>query len=537
MKVTVMDVGPRQKTLEVTIDSDKVEGAYNKAFKKVLKKFTMPGFRKGKVPAKLAKKYITDEGLAGDVLEDLIPPAYQEALDQESLTPLSEPNWDVVKKDRGQEMVFKVTFEVKPTLDIKDYKGMEITQEREDITDTHVEEVIDNLRKGQSQLAPVEGRGLEIGDMAVVDYVSRKDGEEFDGGRAENYMMEVQREHFIPGFVDELLGLEAGQEKSFNITFPDDYDNQDLAGKEVTFDFKVNEIKERQLPEADDDFAKSVSDFDTMAEFREHVEKRLKENLEKRTREQISMQIYRKLLEQVSNDSVPQGLHGHRTNLEIRRQLQELSHHGTELEPWLQQRGISQEQWFQEVSAAGMFEARLELLIDGIAAQEKITVDEEEVTNVLEEEAKSRRIKAGKLRDQMRNDGRLSILKYTLLYNKVTDFVVEQADITYVAPGTEAEEKPKTKKKKSKKKDEPKEESKAEKSKKSSTKKTSKKDDDKKKAEASDEAPAKEKKKKKSTVKKKKDSSDKKEAAKSKTKAKAKAKTKAKSKAKKKTES
>ncbi len=435
MKVVIQETSPTQKEMEVTLDVERVDRAYSQAFKRVLKKFSMPGFRKGKVPANLARKYITDEGLTRDVIEALVPRAYQEALDQQALQPLSEPSWDFVQNERGKELIFKAKFEVKPEVELPDFRDFDIIQERLEVGEEQVLGALENMRERQAQLVPLEkDRGLEEGDVATVDYSSRC-GEEILEGQAENYLMEVKKEHYIEGFIDNLYGLKAGEEKTFNATFPDDYGNEELAGKEVTFDFNVQDIKLRKLPELDDEFAQSVSEHETLEELKKDIETRLTSDVEQRAKAQAAGQILAKLLKSVPKNVVPQSFVALKRNQELRREARDMQARGLDLEAWLETRGVSKEQWFAEMQARGLFEARIELAIDSVARSEKLEVDAAEIDTIIEGEAKARRMKPKKLRASLQEDGSLELLKYELLRAKVQDFLVEQGSVTYVLPG------------------------------------------------------------------------------------------------------
>ncbi|MGE0489159.1 MAG: trigger factor [Vulcanimicrobiota bacterium] len=450
MKVVVRENSPSEKELEVTVGTEQVEGAYSQAFKKVLKQFAMPGFRRGKVPPALAKKYITDDGLTREVLEALVPRAYQEALEKENIRPLSEPAWDFVQNERGKELIFKATFEVKPLVELSDFRAIEVTQERAEIGDSDVEQTLNSLRERHGQIVPVEeDRGIEEGDLALVDYTSR-DGDTPLEGQADNYLMEMKKELFIDGFIENLYGMKPGEEKEFTVTFPEDYANDELAGKPVTFEFKIRELKQRKLPDFDDDFAKTVSAHETLDALRNDVRERLESNVKQRAKSQAAGQILAKLLEEVTPESVPQALVNFKRNQELRREFREIQQHGLEVEAWLAQRGISQEQWLGEMQARGLFEARIELVIDSVAKSENLAIDEAELDSIIESEAKNRRMKPKKLRAQLREDGSLELLKYDLLRAKVQEHLAEQGSVTYVLPGEEP--KPATKKSESKKK-------------------------------------------------------------------------------------
>jgi trigger factor len=441
MQVKVSESSLFERTLEVTVKADLVEGAYNRAFGRACKRLALPGFRRGKVPAPMARKYITDEGLASDVVDEVVPKAYVEALRENKLQPISQPRWELLQRERGKDLIFKVSFEVKPDVEIVDYKGVQLKNERQEIGQAEVDKALDDIRQGQSSLVDIEQpRPLAEDDLALVDYRSTLAGNAVDGGAASNYLMEVKREHFIPGFVDQLVGLEMGQEKEFDITFPAEYPNTELAGKEVHFYFKLHQIKERKLPEVTDEFAKAVSPFQTAEELIKEVKERLEANEERRVREQVAIKIIDRLLSQVSNEIVPRSLHQYRTQVELRRRVQQLEQMGLSVERLLSDRGVTQEQWINEIAVVGRLEARVEILLDSLARRENLHPTEEEIEELYRVEAANRGISVPQLRQQLDQDGSEGLVRYALLRAKVMDFLYDNAQVEFVPPGTVIEE-------------------------------------------------------------------------------------------------
>jgi trigger factor len=441
MQVIVSEPSMCERTLEVTVPPEQVEGAYQKAFSRAVKRLRLPGFRPGKVPIPMAKKYIGDENLGSDVVDEVVPKAYMEALKQNNLQPISQPRWELVQRERGKELIFKVSFEVKPQLPIENYKGVTLKNEREDITDERVEQSIDELRNSQAKVVDLaESRPLQENDLALVDYRSTLNGETVEGGAASNYLMEVKREHFIPGFVDQLIGLEAGQEKEFNITFPEDYPNADLAGKEVQFHFKLDRIKVRELPEATDDFAKAVSPHQSIDDLRKDIRERLEAAVERKVREQVAIKIIDKLLPQVSNEVVPRSLHQYRTQVELRRRLQQLEQAGLTSERYLQDRNLTQQQWVGEMSVMGMLESRVEILLESIARTEGLEPTDAEIEELMQVEAQNRNMSVAQLRQAIDQEGSNPLIRYALLRAKVMDFLYDNAQVEFVPPGTVIEE-------------------------------------------------------------------------------------------------
>lgn len=435
MKVTVTEQSPSDRTLEVAIDTSRVESAFQKAFKKNLKHLALPGFRKGKVPSSMAQKYITDAGLVRDVVEDLVPKTFEEATEQEGLQPISQPEWDLIQSERGKELIYKASFQVAPVLEIKGYDGLEITQAREEITEEIIGETLDRMRSQHAEFVTLEEpKELAEGDFAVVDYSSSQNGEEIEGGSVSNYLMELNPEAYIPGFVDNLVGLKAGSEKSFDITFPEDYNNSDLAGETVTFAFKIHDLKEKRLPELNDEFAKSHSDKETVAELRQAIEEQLKEGVEHQAKSEATLQIIQTLLEQVGEDVLPAPLKQHHTQMAVRARMMEFAQRGLGLEQVLAARGISQDQWLQEMMGLGLFEARQEVLYRSIAKAEDISVTEEQLDEIIAAEAPAQKMKPKQLKRRLQQNGGLEQVRFNILRERVQKVLLEKADVRFVAP-------------------------------------------------------------------------------------------------------
>ncbi len=441
MQVKVSESSPFERTLEVTVTVDQVEGAYQKAFGQAARRLRLPGFRPGKVPIPMAKKYISDEGLSNDVIDAVVPKAYEQALRQENLEPISQPKWELVQRERGKELIFKVSFEVKPVVEVQNYKGVKLKNEKEDISDETVARALDEVRGNQSRVVDLEeDRELREGDLALVDYRSTLDGETVDGGAASNYLMEVHREHFIPGFVDNLVGCKKGEEKEFDITFPEDYPNQALAGKRVHFHFNLHQIKTRELPEANDEFAKSISPHATIDELRKDLRERLEANAERKVREQVAIKIIDKLLTQVTNEMVPRSLHEYRTHVELRRRVQQIEQAGLTVDRYLADRNVDREMWGRELSVMGMLESRVEILLNSLAGKEDLQPTDAEIEELLGVEARNRGVSLNQLKAGIDKDGSEPLIRYALLRAKVMDFLFDNAEVEFVPVGTVIEE-------------------------------------------------------------------------------------------------
>ncbi|MBQ7568366.1 trigger factor [bacterium] len=440
MQVKITEESPILRAFEITVDADRVEKAYSKAFKEALHHLALPGFRRGKVPAYLGRKHISNQMLNAQVSEDIVPEAYLEALEQENIRPVSPPKYELIKIERGENLVFKVTFEVIPALEIKDYKGIELTQARQEISDEDVEAVIDNLRNERSVLVDGEkDRALQEGDMAFVDFESFEDGKPMEQGSGKNYPMDMNPKRFVPGFLDNLLGKKVGDEAHFDVDFPEDYAPA-LAGKHVHFDFKIVGLKVRQIPEFNDEFVKQVSDAANVEEFRNRVKENMKARAQSIADQSIAEKIYVKISEQVPGEMVPGGLVRLHASVYANNIRNEVMARRQRVEDWLKENNLTAEDWQRRLAAIGFGEARMEIIVRLIADLENIDVSDEDVEEVVAEEAKRIRQSQAYVWNHMEKSGTLELLRYSILRDKVTRMLVDSAKVTYCAPGEEPAE-------------------------------------------------------------------------------------------------
>src|SRR5690606_10016727 len=264
--------------LTITVSAERFDEALDQAFKKVVKDVTLPGFRKGKVPRHIFEKRFGVEALYQDAVDIILPDAYAEAVEQTEIFPVDQPKIDIEEIEKGKDLVFVCEVTVKPEVKLGEYKGIEYEEETIEVTEEEVDEELKRLQERHAELVLKEEGKVEEGNTVVIDFEGFIDDEPFEGGKGENYSLEIGSGHFIPGFEEQLIGKEAGEEVEVNVTFPEDYHAKDLAGKDAVFKVKIHEIKEKQVPELDDEFAKDVDDeVETLAELRENKEKEIRE--------------------------------------------------------------------------------------------------------------------------------------------------------------------------------------------------------------------------------------------------------------------
>jgi len=419
--------------LEVEVPASEVDSALDKAYRKVVKDVTLPGFRKGKVPRKILETRFGPEVLHEEALEILVPPAYEEALKEADISPISQPDFELVQIEEGKPLLFNAVVEVIPPVELGEYKGLEAEQEEAKVEEIQVDHHIYLLREQNARLVPREEEPAREGDLVTIDFKGYVDGEPFEGGEAENYSLELGSNTFIPGFEGQLIGAVPGEEKEVKIQFPEDYRNEDLAGKEAVFEVKVNEIKEKQLPELDDDFVKEVSEFETL----EDMKADLREKMLKNAEEQSKNKLEESLIEKVTEGSTvepPETL----VQRQMDRLIGDLEHYlryqGLGLDQFLELSGKSRDELREERREEAEKRTRANLALDAIAKKEGIEVDDSELENKIAEIAESHNDDPQRIKEVLDKQGRLPVILEEMRVRKVIDLIVNEADIKKVKP-------------------------------------------------------------------------------------------------------
>ena len=271
MQVKVENAGKNVVQLEIEVDAETFDQGLQKSFVKNAKRFNIPGFRRGKAPRHLVERYYGEHVLYEDAINEVCPEAYEKAIEENDINPVDRPEIDIKQIGKGQPLIFTATVTVKPDVELGQYKGVEVEKTTAVVTDEDVEKEIERVRERNSRLITVEDRPAASGDTVTIDFEGFIDGVAFEGGKGTDYNLVLGSGTFIPGFEEQLTGASKGEEKEVNVTFPEDYHSKDLAGKDVVFRVTVKEIRVKELPELDDEFAKDVSEFETLEEYRSDI--------------------------------------------------------------------------------------------------------------------------------------------------------------------------------------------------------------------------------------------------------------------------
>lgn len=416
-----------QGVLTVEVEASEVDTALDQAFKKVVKKINVPGFRKGKVPRKMFEKMYGVESLYQDALDILLPKAYSDAIVETGIEPVDRPEVDIEKMEKGSNLIFTAKVTVKPEVKLGEYKGLEVTEFDTTVTDEDVDNELKRLQEQQAELVIKEEGTVENGDTVVIDFDGYVDGEAFEGGKADNYPLEIGSGSFIPGFEEQLVGEKAGVEKDVNVTFPEEYHAEELAGKPAVFKVKIHEIKTKQLPELNDDFAKEANtEVETLDELKASIRTKLEESKKHEKEHHVQDSVIDQAVEGAEID-IPEAM----INTELDRMVQEfgqrLQMQGMNLDLYFQFSGTDEEALREQMKADAEKRVRTNLVLEAIAEAEKIEVTEEEINEELQKMADMYKMEVEKIKQMLALQGGNEAVEADLKLRKAIDFLVENS--------------------------------------------------------------------------------------------------------------
>ena len=409
--------------IEFDVDKATFDAAVEKAYRKEVKKINIPGFRKGKAPRSIIEKMYGKGVFYEDAINEIIPDAYEEAIKAADLKVVSRPEFDVVTID-DNGVVLKAKFFVKPDVTLKAYKGFEITKEVVEVTEDDVNNAIDSDRSRQSKTVDVEGRAVENGDIAVIDYEGFADGVAFDGGKGENYNLAIGSGSFIPGFEEQIIGHNAGEEFDISVKFPEEYHSADLAGKDAIFKIVLHSIKKNELPALDDEFAKDMG-FDDLAAYKADVKAKIEARNEKSAENKVEEQLINSLVENLEAE-IPAPMFEAETENFVRDYDSRLRMQGLDLNTFMKYTGQTLEGLREQFKPMAERQVKTRLALEKIVELENISASDEEVEAEYENLAKAYGMQA----DDVKNYVDADAVKADLCVKKAVDFVKENANVT-----------------------------------------------------------------------------------------------------------
>ena len=411
--------------LEFTIEAKIFEEGIKKVYQKSARYFNIPGFRKGKAPLARVEKVYGSQIFYEDAFNEVVPEIFDKEVKENNLEVVSKPEISIVQMEKGKDLIFNATVQTKPEVKLGKYKGIEIKKIEHKVTADDVEHELKHMAEKNVRVVTVEDRAVKDGDMTVIDFVGTVDGVEFDGGKAENYELEIGSHSFIAGFEDQVIGMKKDEVKDINVTFPEDYFTKDLAGKPAVFKVTLHEIKEKQYPEMDDEFAKDVSEFDTMEDLKKDIKKKLKEENEHRAKHETENAAVEAVVEDSKVD-IPSGM----IEMEIDNMENDmntrLQYQGLNLEQYLKFVNKSKDDFRNEMKPQAETTVKTRLVLEAVAKDAKIEALDEEIKDRVSEMAKS----YGRPEDElMKNEEFKKYVADSIVSENTVKFLVDNAVI------------------------------------------------------------------------------------------------------------
>ncbi|GAB6158240.1 trigger factor [Desulfotomaculum varum] len=428
MKATAERIEKNTVLLEVEVETEKVEQAMQQAYRNIVKKVNIPGFRKGKAPRALVERYVGKETLFGEAAEIIVPEAYMQALEETKTEPIDRPKIDIVQGEPGKPLIFKATVEVKPEVTLGEYKGIEVKRPSTEVSDEDVQAELARLQNRYAKLVTVEEGEVQKDDVTIIDFTGYVDGEAFPGGTAENYSLTIGSGAFIPGFEDQLIGARVGEEKEVNVTFPQEYHAEDLAGKSATFKVTVKEIKRKELAPLDDEFAKDVSEFDTLEELKSDIRNKLKEAAEARAKSAVENGVVEAVAANASVE-IPETMIEQKVDEMLNSVGQRLAQQGINLDQYFQFTNTSLTDMRQRMKPDAEKTVKNELVLDAVARAENIQATEDEINQEIQKIADYVKQDAEIVRKTLELQGELGHISQDIARRKAVSFLVENASV------------------------------------------------------------------------------------------------------------
>lgn len=422
--------------LTVEVEEERFAQALDQAFQKVAKKVNVPGFRKGKVPRVIFESRFGVESLYQEAVDLLLPDAYDEAVKATGIIPVDRPKIDVEQVEKGKSLIFKATVTVKPDVTLGDYKGVTVEKKEFPVTDEDVERELKARREKVAIIEPLEGPDavVENGDMTKINFEGFLNGEPFEGGKGEDYDLTIGSGSFIPGFEDQLIGMRLGEEKEILVTFPENYHSEELAGKEATFKVSVHEIRRKSLPDLDDEFAKDVSDFDTLEEFKADIREKLEARAKEDEEDYVKDQVVEKVAAQAAID-LPEVMIREEAHNMVHEFENQLRTQGISLELYFQYTGLDEQSLMDQYMENAEKRVRANLTLEAIAEKEGIEPTEEEMDEEIRHLAETYRTTKEELMPQLEKYGSIPIIRDRLRMRKTVEMLAKEANVVPSAAG------------------------------------------------------------------------------------------------------
>jgi len=428
MKANAERIEKNTVLLEVEVDAELFSQAVNKAYRKIVKKVNIPGFRKGKTPRYILERYIGKEALYEEAMETLVPEAYFDAVKDTGIEPVDKPQVEIVQAEEGKPVVFKATVQVKPEVELGQYKGLEVVKKSYKIEDEDVQKELERLQDSHAKLLTLEEGTVEKGDIAVIDFLGKIDGEPFKGGEGKDYSLEIGSRTFIEGFEDQVIGMSINETRDIQVTFPEHYQAEELAGKDATFTVTVKGIKRKELALLDDEFAKDVSEFDTLQELKDDIKNKLIQAAESRG----NFLLRRELLDKAVDNAVaeiPDSMIDQQIGEMVAKMGSSFARQGLSIEDYLKYSKSSIDKLKEDMRPEAERTVKTALVMESISKTEGITATEEEIQAEIERVASAYRQDPEEFRKTIESEGSFGFIAESIIKEKTFQFLVDNAKI------------------------------------------------------------------------------------------------------------
>jgi trigger factor len=427
MKVTAERIDNHKVVLEMEVPQVEVAKALEKAYARMANKVNIPGFRKGKAPRNILEMRVGKQALLDEAFDILAPTAYNKALADEKIEPVGRPEIEVVTLDENQPLVFKATIVAKPEIVLGQYKGLKVAKESAEVSEDQIKAQIDGLLDHNAKMVVVEGASLENGDFAVIDFEGFIDGIPFSGGEGKGYPLQLGSGSFIPGFEEQLLGAKAGEEREVNVSFPEDYHVKELAGKASVFKVKIHDVKRKELPELDDDFAKDVSEFDSVEELKADIKNKLEQAAQEKTERDFRTAVVKQAMENATVD-IPEVMVEERIDHMIEELDISLQNRGMKLENYLQYANMDMNTLRQNYRDAALLNVKTDLMLEAVAKAEALEVKPEDMEAEVIAMAQSYGASPEQVSKIIREQGRIGDLAASIIRKKAAQFIIDNIE-------------------------------------------------------------------------------------------------------------
>ncbi|HHY70537.1 MAG TPA: trigger factor [Thermoanaerobacterales bacterium] len=427
MKINLEKIEQNKAYLNFEVNEEQFERAMEQAYRKNIKRFTVPGFRRGRAPRKLIEMHYGPEVFYEDAVQFLLPEVYQKGVEKYKLEPVDQPKFDVQQIEKGKPFMATAEVVVKPEVKINEYKGLEVEKFVYNVTDDEVEKELSIMQERNARLVAVEDRAAKKEDIAVIDFKGKVDNESFEGGTAENYSLQLGSGMFIKGFEDQVVGMIPGDTKDISVTFPEDYKVKELSGKNAVYNVTLKELKTKELLPLDDDFAKDISEFDTLDELRENIKTKMQQEAKSIEEGSLKASIVNKLME-AAEVEIPEVMINRETERLMLEFAIKLKYSGYDLQTYLQTIGVTLEEFKARFHDKAMDNVKSSLILEEVGKRENITVTDEELENKVEELAEDYKKPVEDFKKTLKPEDKDGI-KNLILTQKVLGFLIKNSNI------------------------------------------------------------------------------------------------------------